>query len=271
VTFRDFVTGFRKLEIDRLNPVIVHASLSAFGELHGGTDSIIGALCSSFETVVMPAFTYKTMITPEMGPPENGMSYGSGRDANRMAEIFQPDMPVDIMMGILPEVVRVHPKAKRSSHPILSFVGINAGKILDTQAIKEPLAPIQALSEAQGWVLLLGVDHKANTSIHYGEQLAGRKQFIRWALTPKGVIPCHKFPGCSTGFNAISPYLDEAIRRIEIGEAVIQAIPVQNLLDSVINLLKDDPLALLCSQPDCARCTAVRESVENPQPFEYFP
>jgi aminoglycoside 3-N-acetyltransferase len=193
------------------------------------------------------------------------MSYGSGKDANRMAEIFRMDMPIDPLMGVLAEAVRKHPRSERSSHPILSFVGINAVKFLEAQALKEPLAPIQALRDAGGWVLLLGVGHTANTSIHYGEQLAGRKQFIRWALTPKGVIPCHKFPGCSAGFGAISSHLGAMVRQVTVGNAEIQAIPILSLLESVCTLLQDDPLALLCSQTDCARCNAVRASLRDPQ------
>jgi len=262
VTFRDFITGLRRLDIDHLCPVIVHASLSAFGEIHGGSECVIGALSSAYNTWLLPAFTYKTMITPELGPPDNGISYGSGKDANRLAEIFRPDMPVDPSIGALAEAVRTQPKAARSSHPILSFVGINAGKILVAQSFKEPFSPIQSLRDAQGWVLLLGVDHTANTSIHYGEQLAGRKQFIRWALTPKGIIPCHKFPGCSNGFEAISPHLAGIVRKADVGAAKIQAVPLTGLLDSVCALLADDPLALLCSREDCARCNAVRASVK---------
>jgi aminoglycoside 3-N-acetyltransferase len=267
VTYRELVTTVRKLDIDPARPVMVHASLSAFGNVHGGPGSLIGVLASSFETVIMPAFTYITMITPEMGPPDNGMSYGSGKDANRMAEIFRVDMPADPVMGVLAEALRSQPAAKRSSHPILSFAGLNAGKYLETQSIKEPLAPIQALRDAGGWVLLLGVDHTANTSIHYGEQLAGRKQFIRWALTPRGVIPCHKFPGCSAGFGAISTYLDGIARQVEVGNAAIQAVALHDLLESVCALLQDDPLALLCSQPGCMRCNAVRASLNRPKPF----
>lgn len=263
VTFRDLVSGLRRLEIERTRPVILHASLSAFGEVHGGVDSVLGAISSSFDTWIMPAFTYKTMITPELGPKDNGMSYGSGKDANRMAEIFRLDMPADPLMGALAEAVRVHPKAKRSAHPILSFVGINAGKILDGQSIKDPFLPIQALNASLGWVVLLGVDHTANTSIHYGEQLAGRKQFVRWALTPKGVIPCHRFPGCSAGFDAIAPHLEGVVRKTEVGGAAIQAVPVVDLLDTVFALLADDPLALLCGREDCERCNAVRFSVKS--------
>ncbi len=261
LTFRDFVTGLRKLGIDRSRPVIVHSSLSAFGEVHGGSETVLGALGSSFDTYIMPAFTYKTMITPEVGPPNNAINYGSGKDTNRMSEIFRRDMPADALMGVVAEALRTHPKALRSIHPILSFAGINAQKILDSQSIKEPLFPIQALMDGEGWVLLMGTDHTVNTSIHYAEQLAGRKQFIRWALTPKGVLPCQRFPGCSEGFEAIAPHLDDLVRKVELGEAVIQALPLGSLVGVVCDLLKDNPSALLCSREDCERCQAVRESL----------
>jgi aminoglycoside 3-N-acetyltransferase len=261
LTYRDFITGFRKLEIDRSRPVIVHSSLSAFGDVHGGAETVLGALGSTFDTIIMPVFTYKTMITPEVGPPGNAINYGSGKDANRMAELFRHDMPADALMGIVAEALRIHPKALRSSHPILSFAGINAQKILESQSIKDPLLPIQMLAEGDGWVLLMGVEHTVNTSIHYAEQLAGRKQFIRWALTPKGVIPCHRFPGCSEGFDSVASHLDEMVRKVKLDEAVVQAIPLGSLVDSVCDLLKDDPSALLCSREDCERCNAVRESL----------
>jgi aminoglycoside 3-N-acetyltransferase len=261
LTFRDFITGFRRLEIDRSRPVIVHTSLSAFGEVHGGAQTVLGALSSSFDTFLMPTFTYKSMITPEVGPPGNAINYGSGKDANRMAEIYYRDMPADSLMGVLAEALRTHPKALRSNHPILSFAGINAKKALDAQSIKEPLLPIQALMEGDGWVLLMGLDHTVNTSVHYGEQLAGRKQFIRWALTPKGVIPCQRFPGCSEGFDAIAPRLEQVVRKVDLGEAVVQAVPLVSLVDAVREALKEDPLALLCSREDCERCNEVRVSV----------
>ena len=261
LTFRDFSTAFRKLDIDRSRPVIAHASLSAFGEVQSGAEAVLGAMLMSFNTLIMPTFTYNTMIIPEVGPPDNAISYGSGKDINKMAEFFHPDMPADKMMGSVAEALRRHPKAHRSMHPILSFAGANAERILDAQTLNEPLIPLHALRQEEGWVLLMGVDQTVNTSIHYAEMLAGRKQFTRWALTPKGVVTCEGFPGCSDGFEAISPRLDGVVRRVEIGEGVIQAIPLVNLVDIVRAMLVEDPLALLCGREDCERCNALRASI----------
>jgi aminoglycoside 3-N-acetyltransferase len=118
--------------------------------------------------------------------------------------------------------------------------------ILDSQTMQEPLLPIQTLANAQGWVLLLGVNQTTNTSIHYGKKLASRKQFNPWALTPIGVIASLGFPGCSDGFEAISPQLGDVIRVVEMGEAVVQAMPLVTLMDTVCKMIKANPVTLLC-------------------------
>jgi aminoglycoside 3-N-acetyltransferase len=261
VTFREVLNAFRKLEIPRTQPVIVHASLSSFGQVQGGAETIVGVLLATFDTVVAPTFTFKTMITPEVGPDNNGMLYGSDRDLNRMAEFFHPDMPADKMMGRIAEVLRCHPQAQRSSHPILSFAGVNAAHCLEAQTVDEPLDVIRMLVDQQGWALLLGVDHTVNTSIHYAERQAGRKQFIRWALTPKGVQSCPGFPGCSSGFQAVSLRLSEVVRQVQVGTAVIQAIPLPDLVTVVVDWIAEDPQALLCAREDCERCNAVRAAL----------
>ena len=261
LTYRDLITGLRGLDIASDRPVIVHASLSAFGEVHGGADTVVGGLISSFDSIVMPVFTYKTMLTPELGPADNAILYGSGKETNKLAEIYDPGMPADTMMGSVAETLRKHPNARRSAHPILSFAGVNAEPYLDAQTIEAPLLPIQKLIDDEGWVLLMGVDQTVNTSIHYCERLVGRKQFTRWALTSGGVVTCPAFPGCSDGFEAITPLLGEVARRVRLGAGMIQAIPLVNLVDAVHAMIKGNPVALLCERESCPRCSAVRASV----------
>lgn len=259
LSFDEFTGGLRQLGVEARRPVIVHSSLSAFGQVNGGADTLLRALLACFNTVLMPAFTYKTLITPESGPPNNGIVYGSGRDQNRMAEFFSSDMPVDPTIGVVAETLRRHPQAARSGHPILSFCGVNAGAALQGQTVSQPLQPIHALASVGGWALLLGVDHTSNTSIHYGELVAGRKQFIRWALTPQGILECPGWPGCSDGFQAIAPYLADVRRVAQVGSGLIQAFPLVGVVEAVIQAIAEDSQALLCNRPDCGRCNAVRE------------
>ncbi|HMB25590.1 MAG TPA: AAC(3) family N-acetyltransferase [Anaerolineales bacterium] len=253
----ELLSAFQSLGLhDKL--VIAHASLKPFGLSEGGAEAVRDAMLESFAGVIMPTFTYKTEIIPDVGPPNNGIAYGSGHDTNQLAEPFTPQMRADRMMGILPEALRNHPAATRTAHPILSFAGVNADSILFTQTLFEPLAPIRALAEQDGWVVLINVDHTSNTSIHYAEKLAGRKQFIRWALVGNRVVECPGYPGDSMGFQAIEPHLNFDIRHVDVGKGFIQALPLQNLLDVVRGLIKQNPLALLCERRDCERCSTVR-------------
>lgn len=263
VTFREFVHAFREVGLNSDQPIIVHASLSAVGEIRGGVETVIGALLSIVPGIMAPTFTYNTMIIPEVGPANNAMQYGAAINHNRLAEFFQPDLPADRLMGVLPEAIRTHPNARRSDHPITSFSGINLKDALDAQTIEEPLAPIGALARQNGMVLLIGVDHTSNTSIHYAERLAGRKQFIRWALTPQGVRECPRYSGCSMGFEQAAPILEPFTRTGQVGQARIRAVGLLPMLDLLTDLICRQPDALLCDRGD-DRCTAVRQALENP-------
>ena len=263
LSYRDLITGFKKLEIDQNKPVILHASLSSFGEIRGGAETLLGAILAGFQSIMVPTFTYKSMIIPETGPENNGLEYGSGHDLNKMAEFYTQDMPADRLMGILAEKVRLNPQAQRSTHPILSFAGIHLSEAIDQQSLEEPLAPIQWLLDHQGYVLLMGVDQTVNTSIHLADQKAGRKSFIRWALTPHAIYECPGMTGCSDGFNQATDHLAEITIMTKIGDATIQAIPLQGMVDILVPIIQNDPIALLCEKPTCPRCQAIRNHQNN--------
>ncbi len=261
LSYRDLERGFRSLGLDSSRPLIAHASVKAFGEIRGGAEALLGALLAVQPRLMMPTHTYKTMILPEEGPDENAALYGAGRDLNAMAEFFSPDMPADSLMGALPELLRLHPQAKRSSHPILSFAGIGVETALDAQTLAEPLTPIGKLAEEDGWVLLAGVNHTVNTSIHFAEKIAGRKQFVRWALTREAAVECPNFPGCSLGFEKAAPYLAEMAREEKIGDATLRAMPLNEMIDQIVGMIHEDPQALLCEDPGCERCAELRVSL----------
>jgi len=258
--FTELRSAFKDLKLAD-KPVIVHSSLKRFGPIEGGAETVLQALLDSTNGLIVPTFTYLTMITPEVGPPNNGITYGKERDHNKMAVPFHKDLQSDKMMGSLPHALLHQEGSSRTSHPILSFGGIGVDYALITQTLYEPLAPIGALAEQDGWVILINVDHSVNTSIHYAEKLAGRKQFIRWAMVEERIVECPGFPGDSTGFNVIEEYVQADTRFMQVNNAIIQAIPLKRLFAAVQELMKKDPLALLCQRSDCERCNAIRNSI----------
>jgi aminoglycoside 3-N-acetyltransferase len=185
------------------------------------------------------------------------MDYGA---QNLQAEMFHPDLPVHESLGPLAEALRHLEQAQRSSHPVLSFaaVGEHAQEIVSTQTTANALGPLQWLYDNGGAVLLLGADHTANVAIHLAERMAGRKQFVRWAIDKERAYRLEGFPGCSRGFEAIAPKLAWVTQQTTIGPASAQRIPMRSLVDTAVQMIQVDPAALLCSDDHCALCVAVR-------------
>ncbi len=266
ITFRDLQKGFRELGLTPESRVLAHTALSAFGHVRGGAEALVAALTSTCRLVVVPTFTEQCQILPLVGPAENGMTYGDRYADNAEAEMFLPEVPAHADMGVTAETLRHHPDARRSSHPLLSFaaVGPGAAELLAAQTLAEPFAPLERLAELGGDVLLLGVDHTRNAAVHLAERRAGRKQFVRWAFTPAGVVQCPAWPGCSEGFAALDPHVRALTRTARVGGALLQRLPLADLLSAAEALILSDPTALLCAREDCERCAAVRRAVSQP-------
>lgn len=261
LTYRDFKAAFKELDLGLHSRIIVHANLQAFEPVAGGANSIAGALLAAVEMVLTPTFTTRTMVTPAVGPPDNAMIYGGALVLNCDAAFFTPDLPADRDMGEVAEIIRCHPRARRSLHPILSFAGVGVDAALDSQSIADPFAPIAWMADFDADVLLLGADHTVNVSLHYAEKVAGRAQFTRWALTPEGVVACPGFPGCPDGFQAIAPRLESVVRRVRLGPGTMEAIPLRDMINIVAGWIHEDPRALLCDQLGCPRCSRTRALV----------
>ena len=178
------------------------------------------------------------------------------------AEFFRMNLPSSPAGGPMAELVRRAEGAARSAHPILSFAGINAEDLLEAQTLEDPFAPIDALSRAGGDVLLINVDQTANAALHLAGQRAGRRQFLRWALTPGGVVECPSFPGCPNGFNAVEEKLQGASQTASAGAIHLQRIPLRDLIHTASGWIREDPSAMLCDDAECLLCGAVRKSLQ---------
>lgn len=261
LSYREVSARLQDLKLPVEVPLIIHASLSKVGGIRGGVETMLGALFTLSDRLLFPTFTYKTMVIPHEGPEDNGMTYGVGHDTNPMAEIYHPLMSVDRTIGLLAEKFRQMPNVRRSFHPILSFAASNFDEAITAQTKLDPLAPIRVLADHNGWIILIGVDHTSNTTIHYGEKMAGRKDFTRWALTENGVQDFPGFPGCSDGFNQIAPILQGVTHQVTLGNTTVLAMPVVFVIDVTKAMILSDPEALLCSREDCPRCLAIRKDV----------
>jgi aminoglycoside 3-N-acetyltransferase len=87
---------------------------------------------------------------------------------------FDPAITPSRFMGAIAEVVRTWPGARRSNHPQLSFAAL--GPAADRIVADHPLdaalgedSPLGRINQLDGDVLLLGVGHGSNTSLHLAE------------------------------------------------------------------------------------------------------
>ncbi len=257
--YRDILLALRRIGLEGESRIVVIGPALVPESIRGGVAALAAALAASCKTVIAPAFTYQTMVYPAEGPVDNAVDYPEASAASVEADFFRPSIRVSPLLGPLPESLRRMEGASRSSHPILSFAGLGAAEILETQTIAEPFAPIDSLAKAGGDVVIMGSDPPANVALHLAEQRAGRKQFIRWALTPQGVVECPGFPGCSRGFGAIDVKLAGVIQSGKIGSFPVTRIPLRDLLNTASAWIREDPQALLCGNPKCPFCEAVRK------------
>ena len=163
------------LGVCRGDLLLVHSSLRALGWVCGGPLAVLEALGDVLGpegTLVMPTHC------PEGGDPVHWKrppvptEWLETLRANRPA--FDPARTPSGGMGAIPELFRTWPGVRRSNHPIGSFAarGPLAEEVTAEHDLAEALgerSPLGALYRLDARVLLLGVGHDRNTSLHLGE------------------------------------------------------------------------------------------------------
>jgi aminoglycoside 3-N-acetyltransferase len=271
ISYRDIATGLQDLGLNRSTPVLAHIKLANLGEVKGGLNSVMGALLATIDNVMMPSFTFSTMVIPESGPENNLLAYGSGRKTNLGAEVFSHDLPSDMPDREASEALRCYPGIYRSGHPVFSFTGLGLDVALVNHPAEDPYAPIAELRKLNGWVLLMGAEPSANFSVHCAEKLAGRKQFTRWALSTEGIREIPHYPGCSDGFHKLHYYMQEELRTVRVADSFWHAMRVETLLNVAVALINEDAFALLCNDLNCPRCNLERAAIKAQYSHQWRP
>ena len=182
-TIDSLVADLRALGVMPGSTLIVHTALSKLGWVCGDAVAVIFALEQALGpegTLVMPSHT-------NLSDPANWQNPPVPTDWVKVIQDnmppYHPDLTPTRKMGAVAETFRKQAGVLRSDHPQLPFAawGANAEKVTNGQPLNyphgdnSPLAHIYALD---GWVLLLGVGHSNNTSLHLAEARAdfpGRK------------------------------------------------------------------------------------------------
>ena len=251
ITTADLERVLRSIGLADRDSLIVHSSFRSLRPFDGGPLDVIDTILrviGPHGNLVLPTFNYSRP------PPEPHYDPAS----------------TPCHTGVIPELGRQRDGALRSLHPTHSVAVIGADGLDLVQGHLDGRtfgigSPIDRLAQRGGKILLVGVDHTTNSTIHVAEEHAGVPKVGRGdppvrgrVLLPDGSLIEHRLdssPSCSFGFQRIAPAVQSM--RTTLGACVLEIMDASQLIATVVSQLKDDPTALLCDNPECVSCRGI--------------
>ncbi len=154
----ELLAGFRSTGLQAGDTVLVHSAYKSFGGVEGGPQTVVDVLLEILTpegTLIMPTFNFE----------------------------FNKGAPWDVrttpsQMGVLTELVRTDPRAKRVFHPFYSFAIIGKhADFLTRERYKssyERASLFGKLRDLDGKIMIIGLDYTHSfTFVHHVEQMEG--------------------------------------------------------------------------------------------------
>lgn len=165
----------RALGIGDGDVVVVHSSLSSLGFVVGGAQAVVEALLAavgSSGTVTMPAHSADWSEPSYWEAPPVPPAWWPVIREHLPA--YDPHTTPLRGMGAIAEALHRVPGTRRSAHPRLSHMahGPHADRIVGHHPLPDGFAessPLARLHELDATVVLIGVGHANNTSLHLAE------------------------------------------------------------------------------------------------------
>ena len=256
ITIESLQTDFKTLGIEKGMVLLVHSSLSAMGWVCGGPVAVIMALqevLGETGTLVMP--THSTDLSDPSqwkNPPVPESWWQTIRET---MPAYDPDLTPTRSMGTIVETFRKQKSVLRSMHPQHSFCanGPQAAYVTDTHALAFGMgenSPLARIYDLHGLVLLFGVGHSNNTSIHLAEYRADfpTKRVVREGapISQAGARTWTTFENIdvdSSDFDRIgADFLrsdaGKVVRHGKVGNANCQLMPQRAVVDFAVDWLE---------------------------------
>lgn len=252
LTFEKLVEGFRDLGVEEGDTLVVHSSYKSFGPVDAGPQTVIRALEAALDTagdgtLIMPTFNFD----------------------------FNKGVPWDVRttpskMGVLTELVRVDPRARRVFHPFYSFaiLGKHAERLgsLRYKSSYERNSVFGKLRELDGKIMVIGLSYtNSMTFFHHIEQMEGvdyrfLKQFTGEVTDENGKTYTDTFEmlvrdidkGVITEVDPMGALMEEAgiIKIRRIGEADVKLMTANEVYEFTAREMKRDPHLLYYIKKD---------------------
>ena len=243
--------NFLELGVKPGGVLLVHTSFSKIKPIEGGPLGLISALRSALGsdgTLVMPSMSY---------------------DDDHPFDKAKSPCPE---MGIVADTFWRLPGVLRSdNNHAFAAVGRLAEKIIAPHPIDVPhglASPVGRVYEMDGQVLLLGVDHGSNTTIHLCENLAGvRYRRAKYITVLKDGQPTRfdyrEIDHCCQNFALVDGWLDEKQnqRHGRIGNGETRLMRSRDIVNVVTSHLKQDETIFLHPQGVDEECDDARASL----------
>ena len=215
--------------------LLVHTAFSKVKPIEGGPTGLISALRSALGaegTLVMPSMSYDD------------------------DHVFDKTKSHCAQLGVVADTFWRQPGVLRSdSNHAFAAVGPHAERILAPHPIDVPHgldSPVGRVYELDGQVLLLGVDHTSNTTIHLCENMAGvryrRDKYLTVLEDGKPTrIEYGEIDHCCQNFSLVDGWLDERglQKRGKVGHADARLIRSRILVDVVTGRLAKNETTFL--------------------------
>jgi aminoglycoside N3'-acetyltransferase len=231
--------------------LLVHSAFSRVQPVQGGPLGLIGAL----EAVIGPA---GTLVMPSMTDDDE--------------QVFDPATTPCAGMGIIADTFWRQPGVLRSRNPhAFAARGPAAEFITSPHPLDVPHgldSPVGRVYQLDGMVLLLGIGHDGDTTVHLAENLAG----VRYRLAHHVTIlqagrPARLDYGetdhCCERFALVDGWLDgEKLQsRGSVGNAEARLIRSRAIVDTVTLRLRRDETIFLHPPGVDAECDEARASL----------
>jgi aminoglycoside N3'-acetyltransferase len=270
-TKRQLVDDLRDIGMPSGSAVLTHVSLNAIGPIEGGGETLVAAFREALGpegTLLVPTFSIAPQAPIDYRIPDRSEPYQPVAGDPGLSPDSFPAPSAAYRTSAFAEAVRQQPDAVSSAHVAFSFaaIGRDAEALTAHVPFHYPLGsdgPLARLHQRNGWILLIGVGHAGNTSLHLAEIWANVPYIHR--TTPITTESGDRTamlgsPDCSAGFTKIESLLRQSriSHRGYIGNAESQLMRQQQTVSMAVAMLQGNPSALLCEDETCRACTLAR-------------